>query len=355
MSHASSMTAPSLCSATSSERRAAAPNATAASTGACIQSTQKHIATGSRIGTGLMSGAYCGFYQIGISLGTAISHGQQPRSTEGDSGTYGTETSTPAKSKTKTAGPRSRSHRRSHRQLTGRSHRRSHRHEEFAESARSLESCNVLSWQQLSIMFHTHRYRAQRIYSCEPFLTVEVATDDEWIGGITLQWIGLLKIPTVALVSRSAHKAVEVVWRFVRNSPMDGITQMHDLCSHCGWITQNKLVGEGTYLCDECRNSGICFDCSYVTADYRRLCGQCDLQSDAPIHLQNMQKFFDDYGVHDALDYLQSCGDHRIEVMKQKRMPNFMRYLLILWHRFVEDTGEPVHPHADLLADVYLS
>ena len=68
-----------------------------------------------------------------------------------------------------------------------------------------------------------------------------------------------------------------------------------------------------------------------------------------------MRKFLDDSGVHDALDYLHSCGDYRREVMRQKQMPNLMRHLLVAWHRFVEDTGEPVRPYADLLADVYVA
>ena len=97
-------------------------------------------------------------------------------------------------------------------------------------SATVRKTYNILSWQQLSLMFHRHRYCARGLRQATIF-EVEVAQDDEWIGAVTLKWIGLLKIPTVALVSKSAHKAVELLWRYVRHSPRDGLSLRNKRCT----------------------------------------------------------------------------------------------------------------------------
>ena len=73
--------------------------------------------------------------------------------------------------------------------------------------------------------------------------------------------------------------------------------------------------------------------CSYVSADGRRLCGNCGLEGDAPTRFKSIMRFLDDSGLYDALDYLQLNGDHSIEKMTEKRMPNTMRYIIIEWRR----------------------
>ena len=219
-------------------------------------------------------------------------------------------------------------------------------------SATVRKTYNILSWQQLSLMFHRHRYCARGLRQATIF-EVEVAQDDEWIGAVTLKWIGLLKIPTVALVSKSAHKAVELLWRYVRHSPRDQLSLRNKRCQLCGWITNRKYLNRAQ--CCKCSNTKVCFECTYVTADGRRLCGVCDLESDAPLHLQSMVKFLDGSGVHDALDYLQNAGHHSIEKMKQKRMPNLMQYLMILWHRFAHEASIATQPTHQPLAHEYLN
>ena len=135
------MTIPFLCSATSSQRRTAAPSAVAASTGAYTRPMQNHVRIQSRIGTALMSGAYCGCYLIGCFLAIAISHGHQPWSTEGEAPT---EPSAPAKSKKMAAGPRP--------------------HEEFAEPQPQAQkkglprSLNEIAWSQSDISKHMHMF-----------------------------------------------------------------------------------------------------------------------------------------------------------------------------------------------------
>ena len=80
--------------------------------------------------------------------------------------------------------------------------------------------------------------------------------------------------------------------------------------------------------------------CSYVSADGRRLCGNCDLEEDAPMQLKSIVRFLDDSELYDALDYLHSNGNHSIEKMSERRMPNTMRYIIIEWHRMSSAKAE---------------
>ena len=80
-------------------------------------------------------------------------------------------------------------------------------------------------------------------------------------------------------------------------------------------------------LCIKCHNTGICRECTYVTADGRLLCGECDLEPDAPLCLKQISDFLTDSGVCEALDYLQLCGEHsRLRDATPRR-------IMIAWRR----------------------
>ena len=188
------------------------------------------------------------------------------------------------------------------------------------------DSDNLLMF-QISLIFQSYCVE-------DALIVIKGAKGLEWIGAITLKWIGLLHIPTVALVCRDAYSAVQVPWRFARDQPQDGIVLRNNRCTLCGWMSGRKTAyphhGD---LCVECNNTGICVACSYVTADGRRLCGVCDLENDAPTRLKSIDRFLNNSGLYDALEYLQLMGNHSIEKMSEKRMPNTMRYIIIEWRR----------------------
>jgi hypothetical protein len=166
------------------------------------------------------------------------------------------------------------------------------------------ECCTSLQTRVSSALFQNYR--------CEDTsIVTESAAGAGWIGAITLQYIGLVHIPSVRCVCRDAYNAVQVPWQYVRNSPRDGITLMNDRCTLCGWFTGAKSA-EDASLCCECNNTGVCSACSYVAADGRRLCGECELEEGSPHNLQSIIQFFDNSRVHDALDYLQTCGNHAL-------------------------------------------
>ena len=185
------------------------------------------------------------------------------------------------------------------------------------------ECCTSLQTRVSSALFQNYR--------CEDTsIVTESAAGAGWIGAITLQYIGLVHIPSVRCVCKDAYNAVQVPWQYVRNFPRDGITLMNDRCTLCGWFTGAKSA-EDASLCCECNNTGVCSACSYVAADGRRLCGECELEEGSPHNLQSILGFFNSSGVHDALDYLQSCGNHSIQKMANKRMPNVMLHILVEW------------------------
>ena len=176
-------------------------------------------------------------------------------------------------------------------------------------------------WERLSFLFTSYTFT---VHGLE-----EVCVDGAgWVGGITMKWIGLLKIPTVALVSRSAYKAIEVFWKYARHFPRDGITCRNDRCVNCGWMTSRYCIPEDhEELCIECHNIGICRECTYVTADGRLLCGQCDVEPDAPLCLKQISDFRTNSEVCEALDYLQLCGEHfRLRDATPRR-------IMIAWRR----------------------
>ena len=188
----------------------------------------------------------------------------------------------------------------------------------------AAECCPSLQT-RVSKMFHNYRFN-------ETSIVTEAAEGAGWVGAITLKYIGLLHIPTVAQVCRDANNAVKIPWQYARHQPRDGLTLMNDRCSLCGWFTSAQSADDES-LCCECANTGICSACSYVATDGRTLCGECDLEDGAPDNLRSIIKFFDSSEVHNALDYFQSCGDHSIAKMTTKRMPAMMLYILIEWRR----------------------
>ena len=194
------------------------------------------------------------------------------------------------------------------------------------------ECCPSLQRRVSSAMFQNYRFEGTSIVT-------EGAGGAGWVGAITLKYIGLLHIPTVAQVCRDAYKAVQVPWQFARNSPYDGDRLMNDRCTLCGWFTGAKSAEDGS-LCCECGNTGICSACTYVAADGRKLCGECELEEGSPHNLQSIIQFFDNSGVHDALDYLQTCGKYSIEEMVNKRMPDMLLHILVQWRRLVQ-RGQP--------------
>ena len=188
----------------------------------------------------------------------------------------------------------------------------------------AAECCPSLQT-RVSKMFHNYRFN-------ETSIVTEAAEGAGWVGAITLKYIGLLHIPTVAQVCRDANNAVKLPWQYARHQPRDGLTLRNDRCSLCGWFT-SALSADDESLCCQCQNTGICSACSYVATDGRTLCGECDLEDGAPDNLRSIIEFFDSSEVHDALDYFQSCGDHSIAKMTTKRMPAMMLYILIEWRR----------------------
>ena len=191
----------------------------------------------------------------------------------------------------------------------------------------AAECCPSLQT-RVSKMFHNYRFK-------DTSIVTEASEGAGWVGAITLKYIGLLHIPTVAQVCRDANNAVKVPWQYARHQPRDGITLMNDRCSLCGWFTSAQSADDES-LCCQCENTGICSACSYVATDGRRLCGECDLEDGAPDNLRSIIEFFDISGVHDALDYFQSCGDHSIAKMASKRMPVMMLQILVEWRRLVQ-------------------
>ena len=164
------------------------------------------------------------------------------------------------------------------------------------------DSDNLLMF-QISLIFQSYCVE-------DALIVIRSAKGSEWIGAITLKWIGLLHIPTVALVCRDAHSAIQVPWQWARNQPRDGIVLRNDRCTVCRWMSGRQSAYPcHLNLCVECDNTGICMACSYVSADGRRLCGNCDLEEDAPTRLKSIVRFLDESGLYDALDYLHSNGN----------------------------------------------
>jgi hypothetical protein len=111
------------------------------------------------------------------------------------------------------------------------------------------ECCTSLQTRVSSALFQNYR--------CEDTsIVTESAAGAGWIGAITLQYIGIVHIPSVRCVCKDAYNAVQVPWQYVRNFPRDGITLMNDRCTLCGWFTGAKSA-EDASLCCECNNTGV--------------------------------------------------------------------------------------------------
>ena len=144
-------------------------------------------------------------------------------------------------------------------------------------------------------------------------------TRGDIVGHVTLFYCAALHWPTLNTVSKATWRKVNLLWQWVRDNPMDGITCVHNRCEVCGWISRRQSIWDRRMRFDEvelcvlCGNVGVCESCMYVAHDGHRYCGGCDLSPGAPAKLEAVAAFLARYDLWERLDQLQALGDYTVE------------------------------------------
>ena len=136
------------------------------------------------------------------------------------------------------------------------------------------------------------------------------------IASVVIGHWGLLKWPTVRVVNKQSAAQMHFPWMWVRSQSSDGIWLRNERCVHCGWLTkrcfpETDLPEE--HLCVECRNTGVCLECTYLAHDGHLYCAECSPRLGIPAAVKHISDFVDWYGLEEKLDALQLCGDYRSE------------------------------------------
>ena len=133
------------------------------------------------------------------------------------------------------------------------------------------------------------------------------------IASVVIGHWGLLKWPTVRVVNKQSAAQMHFPWMWVRSQPRDGIWLRNQRCIHCGWLTkrcfpETDLPKE--QLCVECRNTGVCLECTYLAHDGHLYCAECSPRLGIPAAVKNISDFLDWYGLDEKIDALQLCGHY---------------------------------------------